>query len=152
MGSGGWSGVDGSATISEPSPDAPGVGDGPVAAQRLGWGGNDCDITAGVMWSRKSYTGYPYGGIGSKPLVQCEAPVKRIYVESSIRRLEWWGFAIVKSGVKSVNENQQRLYQQSLGYKCVGKKNATYYSFSRVAIQFAGAPYEKNEGSSQSRV
>lgn len=114
------------------------------ASAVLSWAGNDCVISPGVMWSRKSGKGLPHGAIGSKPSVQCEKAVKRIFVESSVRRLEWWGFAVVKSGVRSANEGQRVLVQKTLMYGCAGRKMASYYSYSRVSVRFAGAPFEQN--------
>lgn len=117
---------------------------GEISIMRLSWGGNDCENAPGVMWSRKSANGFPNGGIGSKPRVSCEKPVKSILIESTIRRVEWWGLASVATA-KRTNSNERTLEQRNLTYRCSGKNKASYFTQTRVAISFAGAPFQQNE-------
>lgn len=87
--------------------------------------GSRCYLDPGVMWVRKSGTGYAYGTVGSKPrMYNCTLDVKKTGMHSEVWQFNgWFWFKASKTFNSYGTGNMQ---QKSVQHICTGRGSYLY--------------------------
>lgn len=87
--------------------------------------GDSCRLDPGIMWSRKSGSGYKYGTIGSKPrLYNCTLGVRQTGMASEVWQFNGWFWFKASGPFNSYGTGNMQ--QTSVAHICTGNGNYPY--------------------------